>query len=139
MERRHKRKERGGSEDRGFDGGDKRAKVFEEGRKERKRFDEDEKDIINGGHRERRRFEDRRVKEEEGDDYDGPAVQGEEMNTSDVKNVKREEVDCHFDNSQSATGTANGSGLVGNVSLLSFFSFFLYLLWMVRIRLEVTF
>ncbi|KAF3433804.1 hypothetical protein FNV43_RR24907 [Rhamnella rubrinervis] len=86
VERRHKRKERGGSEDRGADVGEKRVKVSEDGKE------------INGGHRERRKFEDRRVKEEEGDDE--AAQQREELYTSNV--------------SQRATGTVNGDGLVGN-------------------------
>ncbi|XP_048325711.1 protein RDM16 [Ziziphus jujuba] len=121
VERRHKRKERGGSEDRGFDGGEKRAKVLEEVKKEKKRFDEDGKDIVNGGQRERRRFEDRRLKEEEfyDKDNDGVSVQGEELNTSDVKDVKKQVADGHFDNSQSATGTANGGGLGGGLESLA--------------------
>ncbi|KAL5569176.1 hypothetical protein UlMin_025751 [Ulmus minor] len=96
VERRHKRKERGDSEDRGGDDGEKRAKVSEQGKRERRRFGDRAEKVEqegNGSYRESRRFEDRRAKEEDGDV--GVTENGDEL---------KEEVG----------GTANVSGSAAN-------------------------
>lgn len=108
VERRHKRKERERSEGRdGFvdDSEDnKRARVLDE----RKRFDE------------------RRVKEELDENYTGELERSTEgsVNPSEVK-IKKEELDDNdyrIHNIQGVTSTQNGGAPVSNVSFLLTFS-----------------
>ncbi|PON75357.1 U4/U6 small nuclear ribonucleoprotein Prp [Parasponia andersonii] len=107
VERRHKRKERGASEDRDGDGGgggEKRAK------KERRKFEdrvEEDGQEENGS---LRRFEDRRVKEEGdgGDEYGTRIKKEEEVGGGDD--------DEGLDNSW--TGKENGGGSLGNGAAL---------------------
>ncbi|XP_008233529.1 PREDICTED: U4/U6 small nuclear ribonucleoprotein Prp3 [Prunus mume] len=120
-EYKRKRKERERSEGRDGDVVDlddkKRARVWEEERKDRKRFEEDGKEV-NGGQRQSRRFEDRRVKEEEDGDYGGAVERNNELNVN-ASEVKKEEVgDDQLGNFQGDTTTPNGSGWVGNGAAL---------------------
>ena len=116
----HKRKERGGSEDRS-DGVDKKARVSD-----RRRF-EDGNEANGEGRREkkeRRRFEDR-VKEEEEKEEDDRGFEDKKrvnVNLSEAK-FKEEVSDEHYDNAWSL-GTANASRSVSNVSFLLIFILF---------------
>lgn len=109
----HKRKERGGSEDR-FDGSEKRARVSDEGkeerkeRKERRRFEDrvdDGAEEMNGveavERRERRRFEDG-VKDAEAKDANESQKEGKRERRKFEDRVKKEDMDLDEDSKQRA-------------------------------------